>query len=372
MLRFHWRLPQGGERPGASRGFQASLPEAGLPDLDAQTRFCRAAEESGIDSVLVDFGWSKPDPILLAGALGAAAGKVKFIIAHRSGLTCPTSFVQQVNTLSSLIAGRFSLNIVAGHSPDEQRSYGDFLNHDERYERTEEFLSICHAFWKRNGPVAFDGRHYRVENGRLNTPFVSSERTFPELYIAGNSEAAERLAITQGSCWMRLAEPPEAVAGHAVKMLRCGKEIGLRCSVIARRTREEALNAARELLAGADTKHDDHLTESRFVRKSDSVSINHLFALAETEWLSKWLWTGAVRSHGAPAIAIVGSAAEVAGALLEYGDAGVSQFIISGWPKLEEMIFFGREVLPRVREAESLAQRSHVARRASLTLAHRV
>ena len=31
---------------------------------------------------------------------------------------------------------------------------------------------------------------------------------------------------------------------------------------------------------------------------------------------------------------------------------GVTQFIISGWPKLDEMVIFGREVLPLVRDAE--------------------
>src|SRR6185295_7399422 len=121
MLRFHWRLPQGGEQSGASRAYQASLAAAGLPDLDAQIQFARAAEASGIDSLLVDFGWSKPDPILLATALGLATTTIRFIIAHRSGLMSPTAFVQQVNTLSALIDGRFSLNIVAGHSPEEQR-----------------------------------------------------------------------------------------------------------------------------------------------------------------------------------------------------------------------------------------------------------
>src|SRR5712672_1513487 len=100
MLRFHWRLPQGGERPGASRAHQASLAESGLPDLDAQIQFARAAEASGIDSLLTDFGWSKPDPILLAAAIGMATTRIRFIIAHRSGLTCPTAFVQQINTLS--------------------------------------------------------------------------------------------------------------------------------------------------------------------------------------------------------------------------------------------------------------------------------
>jgi hypothetical protein len=37
---------------------------------------------------------------------------------------------------------------------------------------------------------------------------------------------------------------------------------------------------------------------------------------------------------------------------MEYKEIGVTQFIIAGWPKLEEMMIFGREVMPLVREAE--------------------
>jgi alkanesulfonate monooxygenase len=77
--------------------------------------------------------------------------------------------------------------------------------------------------------------------------------------------------------------------------------------------------------------------------------------LADKEWLTQCLWTGAIRSHGAAAAALVGSPEEVAAAILEYSNAGVTQFILSGWPKLEEMIFFGRHVIPLVRSKEPLA-----------------
>ena len=131
-MRFHWRLPLGGEISGLTRAAISARVTTGLPDLDVQTEFCRRAEECGIDSLLIDFGSSKPDSILLAAALGMATQKIKLIVAYRSGLASPTAFVQQLNTLSALIDGRFSLNIVAGYSPEEQRAYGDFLDHDER------------------------------------------------------------------------------------------------------------------------------------------------------------------------------------------------------------------------------------------------
>ncbi len=351
-VRIHWRLPQGGEIGCASRALQASLARTGLPDLAPQSAFCRCAEACGIDSLLVDFGWSKPDPILLGAALGASSTGIKLILAYRSGLICPTSFVQQLNTLSQLIDGRFSLNIVAGNSPDEQASYGDFLAHDERYERTEEFLAVCNAFWASGAPVNFKGKYYRVEGGRLNTPFRSPERSFPEIYVAGNSLPARRVALSQGTCWMRFPEPPEKLRTQIQPVLESGKEVGLRFSVIARPTREEAIAAAYLLVKGIDSGFDDRAHEARFAARSDSFSIRSLWNAAESEWLTDCLWTGAVKSHGPASIALVGSPSEVASAILDYREIGVSQFILSGWPKLESMTFFSREVLPLIRARE--------------------
>ncbi len=348
-LRFHWRLIQGGEVDGASRSYQATLRETGIPDLVPQIDFCRQAEHCGIDSLLVDFGWAKPDPILLSAALGCATTKIKFIVAYRSGLLCPTSFVQQLNTLSQLIQGRFSLNIVAGNSQQEQRFYGDFLSHDERYDRTEEFLAVCNAFWSGKGDVNFQGRYYQVENGKLNTPFYSEERASPEIYVAGNSEPAKRIAITQGTCWMRFPERPDELEKKIRPVLENGKEVGLRFSIIARPTREEAIRAGYALVQGIDPNFDDRAKEKELAAQSDSVSIRSMHQASSHDWLTNTLWTGAVRTHGPAAIALVGSPAEIAATLLDYSKIGVTQFIVSGWPKRESMEFFSREILPLVR-----------------------
>ncbi len=355
-LRFHWRLPFGGETSGWARAAQDNLPVIGLPDLEAQIHFCRQAEQSGIDSLLTDFGFAKPDPILLSAALGMATEKINFIVAYRSGLLSPTTFVQQLNTLSALIGGRFSLNIVAGYSPQEQRSYGDFLAHDERYERTDEFLSICHAFWNRNGEVNFDGKYYKIENGKLHTPFVSNDRTFPEIFVAGSSTPAQELALRQGTCWMRLADIPERIRPDALRISRQGIDVGLRLTVICRPTKQEARDAALALLADLNTKE----KEKEFVSSTDSSSIKATYALAADEWLTPTFWTGAVRYFGPTSIALVGAPAEIADAFMEYKDAGVSQFILSGFPKLEEMIRFGRDVLPLIREQEARSERGHL------------
>lgn len=351
-LRFHWRLPQSGEDDKGSRGAASASRDTGVPDLDSLAHFCAAAEASGTDSLLVDFGWAKPDPIVLSAALGARTQTIRFLMAWRSGLISPTMFVQQLNTLSTIIGGRFSLNIVAGHSPQEQRGYGDFLPHDDRYARTEEFLAICNAFWGGAQPVDFSGAHYTIEQGRVNTPFHSPIERSPEIYIAGNSPQARDVAIRQGSCWMLMAETPEKMRALAPAVLAAGKTVGVRLCLIVRKTREEARRAARELVENATR---DLKLESSFISGTDSATFRqrHSIAMSGQEWLTPVVWTGALRSHGPAATCLVGSADDVAETILEYGEAGVTQFIFSGWPKLEEMLFFGSEVLPLVRRAES-------------------
>lgn len=356
-LRFHWRLPYAGETTGMAMADQATASAIGLPDPKAQIEFCRHAEECGIDSLLVDFGFAKPDPMLLAAILGQGARKIKFILAYRSGLFSPVMFVQQLNTLSALINGRLLLNIVAGYSPEEQRGYGDFLSHDERYERTEEFLAACRAFWSGETEVNFNGKHYRIEKGKLKTPFVSPDRSSPEIIIGGGSAQAQKLAQKEGTCWMQLADALEKIRAGVSTVLESGVEAGLRLCIVARATHEEAVEATRSLIGGEH--HARKLDgQTAFIQKTDSVSFKAAYQRGDTEWLTPTLWTGAVRFQGPTAISLVGSPAEIADAIMEYKEIGISQFILSGWPKLEEMIYFGREVLPcvRQREAERAAQ----------------
>src|SRR5258707_10716627 len=119
-LRFHWMLPKGGEvamktAQETSRVLTTmSMSPAALPDMEGWVRFARCAEEAGIESVLLSFSRYEPDTIFVACAVGQATTKLKFIVAYRMGLMQPATFVQEINTLSGVIDGRVSLNVVAG------------------------------------------------------------------------------------------------------------------------------------------------------------------------------------------------------------------------------------------------------------------
>ena len=219
-LRFHWMLPKGGEM--SMRSVQAtsrvltterSSPCA-QPDMEGWLRFASHAEEVGIESVLLSFSRYEPDTLMIACALGRATRKLKFIAAYRSGLMQPTTFVQQLNTLSGLIQGRVAVNVVAGSSPAEQRGYGDFLDHDDRYARAEEFLAICNAFWSGPGRGRFRGevlpRRARPPAYRLHRPGPRRARDLRlRPFPAGRTPGAvPRLVLAPPDRYPRGARPP--------------------------------------------------------------------------------------------------------------------------------------------------------------------
>jgi alkanesulfonate monooxygenase len=356
-LRFHWMLPKSGEVAlGAKQTPQEAAryrvesigdgSPAARPEMEGWVHFARHAEEAGIESVLVALNHYEPDPLMISCALGRATRKLKFIAAYRSGLMQPTIFVQQVNTLSGLIQGRVDLNIVAGSSTREQHGYGDFLEHDERYSRAEEFLAVCNSFWRTNGEVNFAGKYYRVERGRLHTPFLAPDRTAPEIYVSGHSEPSERLACSQGSCWLRVADTPEKLQTAVARVQARGIKVCLRLALICRTTREEAVSIAESLLP--EDKH-----ESTTTLKDDSQMYKEGKAVArDAYWLNGSLWAGLVPHYGPVWTTLLGTPRELADAFIAWKHIGVSEFIISGWPEVDEVDIFGREVLPLVREAE--------------------
>ena len=318
------------------------------PDIAGWTHFARQAEEAGIEKVLISFSRYEPDPFVVACALGQTVKKLKFIIAYRSGLMQPTTFVQQMNTVSALTQGRVSFNIVAGSSSEEQHGYGDFLSHDERYERAEEFLAVCNAFWSGNGnsDVNFAGKYYRVELGKLATPFVAPDRKSPEIYVSGHSEPSEQLAYSQGTCWLRVAEDPAQLAPIVARARARGVGVCLRLCLVCRPTREEAIEVARGLLP-------EDTAESTVTLKDDSQMYLEGRKGSNgdgSHWLNRSLWTGLVPHYGPVWTTLLGSPQDLANAFLEYERIGVTEFIISGWPEVDTVNVFGREVLPLIRQ----------------------
>jgi alkanesulfonate monooxygenase len=357
-LRFHWMLPKGGEvavqTPEATAAFRTRCYErsspARQPDLEGWTYFARQAEEAGIDSLLISCGPFEPDSLLTACAVGAATQKLKFIAAFRAGWMHPTTFVQQFNTLSMLLGGRVALNMVAGSSTEEQHTYGDFLAHDERYARAEEFLTVCHDFWRDPHELNFSGKYYRVERGVLHTPFQAIGRSYPEIYVSGHSEQALQLASSRATCCLRVVDAPEKLEPLVARFRQEGVDVSLRLGLVCRETRANALKAAKALLP------DNHAgrRQAPITSKNDSLMYRQAADSAtDSGWLNDTIWAGLVPFYGPVWTSLVGTPDALARAFLDFKEIGVAQFIVSGCPELQELPRFSRDILPLVRRAEA-------------------
>jgi alkanesulfonate monooxygenase len=238
---------------------------------------------------------------------------------------------------------------VAGSSASEQRGYGDFLDHDERYARAEEFLGVCRSFWAGESEVSFSGKYCRIDKGKIFTPFLSPDRSAPEIYVSGHSKQAQHLALTRGSCYLRLIDTQEKLRPIVGRFRDNGVEVCLRLCVICRPTMDEALAAAHALLPPEEIERQ----ERKILSSSDSQTLKDALRTADqVGWMNRNLYAGLVPHYGSSAITLVGTPEDLARAFMEYKEIGVTQFIIAGWPKLDEMMIFGREVLPLVREME--------------------
>src|SRR5262249_46286831 len=158
--------------------------------------------------------------------------------------------------------------------------------------RAEEFLAVCNAFWRRDTEVNFHGKHYRVEGGKLNTPFLAPDRAAPEIYVSGHSEASERLAYAHGTCLLRVADTPDKLESIVARARTRGLRVGLGRGLICKPARAAAVEAAKALL-----REDRHENTMRL--KDDSQMYREGAAMERAlHWLSPHLWTGLVPHYG--------------------------------------------------------------------------
>ncbi|MFI9121084.1 LLM class flavin-dependent oxidoreductase [Streptomyces bikiniensis] len=353
----HWFLPTGGDGrdPGgvtAVQGRTAAATRRGA-GLDYLAQVARAAEQAGFAKLLTPVGLGCVDPWVLTPAVAAVTERIGFLVAFRAGLAQPTLIAQQADTFRRLFGDRIALNVVTGGDPVEQRAYGDHLPKDERYVRTGELMRVVRALLD-GGAVDLDGRHVRVENARLHEPSVESP---VPLYFGGASPEAEEVAARHAEVQLLWGEPPAAVAERVArvreKAARAGRALrfGIRLHVVTRDTSAEAWREADRILAGFDPEA-VRASQERFARM-DSTGQARMTALhggsAENLTVSPNLWAGIGLVREGAGTALVGSHDEVAQRLFEYGRAGVDEFVLSGYPHLEEAYRVGEEVAPRLR-----------------------
>jgi len=351
-IKLHWFLPTSGD----SRNVVPGAGGHGRPAaLDYLAQIARAADSLGFDAVLTPTGTHCEDAWLVTTALSQHTSRLRFLVAFRPGITNPTLAAQQAATFQRLTGGRLLINIVTGGDSYEQRRFGDWLSHDERYARTDEFLKILRGAWS-DQPFDFEGWHYSIKGATVS----ARPDPVPEIFFGGASAVAEDVAARNVDVYLLWGEPPD-MARERIRRVRAKAEaegrsvrFGMRLHVITRDTEREAWAEADRLLGTMDLA----LIEAaqKILTQSESVGQQRMVSLhggrSEDLEVSPNLWAGIGLVRPGAGTALVGSHEQVAERIFEYHELGLDEFILSGHPHLEEAYAVGEGVLPLVMKSE--------------------
>ncbi|MGK9230904.1 LLM class flavin-dependent oxidoreductase [Inquilinus limosus] len=339
-----------------TRDFSETRPASGpVVDVSYIETVARAHEAAGFDRALVAFHSTSPESILVAAHAASVTERLGLMIAHRPGFTAPTLAARQFATLDQLTGGRVAVHIITGGDDAELRQDGDFLTKDERYARTDEYLGVLRKIWTSDAPFDHEGRFYRFERG---FSAVKSVRT-PHIpvYFGGASDAAIAVAGKHADIYALWGETHAQVRELTGRVRAAAAKHGrqLRFSLSLRpilaETEEKAWARADAILEQARAVQ-DQTGYRRTTEPANAGSQRLLAAAAQGPRLDKRLWTGIAALTGAKgnSTALVGTPEQVADALLDYYDLGVTTFLIRGFDPLDDAIDYGRELIPLTRK----------------------
>ena len=285
----------------------------------------------GMDAPSLD-AWST------AAALAAVTERLELMVAVRPTFHAPAPFAKQAANIDRISGGRLSINVVSAWWATEARKYGvQFDEHDDRYARTAEWLTVVDGLWSQ--PVfSHSGRYYTIEEGVLEPKPLRRPR--PTVYAGGESPAGKALISERCDAWLTHGDPPEVIGPKLADMRERRATLGLEPMTfgvagyaIVRDTEEKA---ERERARITDVKQ----SAKGFANYQDWVANTQLERRVSLEDYS-------VSNRGLRS-GLVGTPEQVAERILEFERVGVDLLLLQFSPQLEEMERFAEQVIPIV------------------------
>lgn len=355
-MNIFWFIPTIGD----SRYLNSAKHSRGV-DFSYCKQIAEATDRLGYEGVLIPTGASCDDAWVTASMLAPLTKKLKFLIAVRPGFIQPVVAARMASTFDRFSDGRLLINVVAGGDPQEQAADGLDLPHDERYDLVDEFLDIFKPVLD-GEKVEYSGKYLKTTGGKLQK--FPLQRPYPPLYFGGSSDAGLRVAgkhidtyLTWGEPVDQVREKIERVKAEAKKHNRSIR-FGIRLHVIVRETNEEAWEEANNLIQFIT---DEEIQKAQaYFAKMDSQSQKNMAALHKGNRhnleIAPNLWAGLGLVRRGAATALVGDAETILARLKEYEALGIEDFILSGYPHLEEAYRTAELLFPLLKEEKILKE----------------
>lgn len=350
--------------PNVSGGLVTSTIEQRTGwDFDYNVRLAQAAERNGFDYALSQVRYTasygadqQHESTAFSLGLLLATERLKVIAAIHPGLWQPAVLAKWIITADHLSHGRAAINVVSGWFKGEFTGLGEpWLEHGERYRRSEEFIRVVRALWTEQH-VNFSGDFYRVHDFNMQPkPVDVPGRPHPEIFMGGNSTDAQGMGgrvtdwyFVNGKDYAGFDEQYARVNAEADVAGRSGAvKFGLNGFVVARDTEAEAKDTLEEIIAKANPEAVEGFRQA--VQQAGASTKD-----------GKGMWSDStfrdlVQYNDGFRTGLVGTPEQVARRIVEYKKHGVDLFLLGFLHFIEEVEYFGANVLPIVRELEAEA-----------------
>ncbi|STR33928.1 putative lavin-dependent oxidoreductase [Klebsiella grimontii] len=342
-------------------------PVGPIFDRDYIVRFAQTHEAAGFDRLLVGHWSDQPDGFLVTALAGLSTQHIGFLLAHRPGFVSPTLAARKFATLEHLLGGRLAVHIISGGNDAEQRRDGDYLDHDQRYARTDAFLETVRKVWTAEQPVDIANDFYQAEQAwsairPLQKPHIPSTSAVPRKRPSPWPVNMPTFSPCGGSRWRKPRKPSSACGPRrrniSVKSALASRSGRLSPPAKPRPGRKPSISC---------TSPPSGRRRAGAVSKPSPTASGRSVCGPRRRRARWWInacgpgsrsWVGG----GHNSTALVGTPEQVADALLDYYDLGVRNFLIRGFDPLNDAQEYGKALLPITREKAALRA---VAERAS-------
>jgi alkanesulfonate monooxygenase len=352
-------------------GSETNRRSKGSFDPEFTARLAKAHEDSGWDRVLTAYGSGMPDPALAAAHIAASTTTLQLLLAHRPNLSIPTFAAKTFATLDHMSNGRLTVHFITGGNDHEQQREGDFLTHDERYDRTREYIQLVKKIWTTHEKFDHDGTHYQFKDFISDVFPVQQPR--PAISFGGSSEAAYKVGAAEADIYCLWGEPladtAEQIARVECEAAEAGQtrpRIQVAFRPILGETEEKAWDKAYEIVEKINARRGGG--KNPWIRGArggpqNTGSQRLLEIAARGERHDKALFTGTAVATGAAgnSNALVGTPETVAEAMMEYVKLGADILSARGYDTLEDAVEFGQKVIPLIRAEVARMDRERAA-----------
>jgi len=343
-MRFGYWMPVFG-------GWLRNDPEEGPPaSWEVVRDLTLRSEEKGWDLSLIaelflnDIkGVEEPalDAWSTAAALAAVTNSIELMVAVRPNFHHPALLAKQAANIDRISNGRLALNVVSSWWKEEAEQYGlAFDQHDDRYARTGEWLTVVDGLW-REQRFTHAGERYQLKNAIVAPKPVRR----PVIYAGGESEAAKTMIATQCDAYVMHGDPVEAIAPKIADM-KARREaaggspmpFGMAAYVIVRETEAEAQAELARITAMPPTPPPGF---ANFDQWLSGTELERTLKLQEYSVSNRGLRPN-----------LVGTPEQIAERIRSYEAVGLDLLLLQMSPQAEEMDRFADLVMAPMRSGQ--------------------